>query len=356
MASHRRPKSPSRARITVLTAAAATTVALSATAAQSASAAPTQTTAQLQAEINQDNQASDAAIQQYDANQEAQQKEQAQVSTLQDQVARQQAAVNAQEAGLGAIASAQYRDGAMDPTVALMLSSNPTNYLNQASAADQIASSQTTQLSDLKTQQATLDREKAEAQTKLAALDQTSKQLAASKASVQQKLAAAQARMASLTAQQQAALAAAQQQATPTSSHSSGSGSSGSSANGYSPSGSAGDSAEATAFAAAQSRLGDVYVYGDTGPTTFDCSGLMMWSYAKAGITLGRTTYDQVTQGTAVNSTADLQIGDLVFFNGGEHVGMYAGHGMVLHAPHTGTVVKYEPISYIGSIYAMRHL
>ncbi|WP_042458663.1 C40 family peptidase, partial [Streptacidiphilus jiangxiensis] len=118
----------------------------------------------------------------------------------------------------------------------------------------------------------------------------------------------------------------------------------------------AGDSVEAAAFAAAQTRLGLPYVYGATGPDSFDCSGLMQWAYAQAGVSLGRTTYDQINDGTPVNSTADLQVGDLIFFNNDSHVGMYAGNGMVLHAPHTGTVVKYERLDWIGSIYAMRHL
>jgi cell wall-associated NlpC family hydrolase len=98
------------------------------------------------------------------------------------------------------------------------------------------------------------------------------------------------------------------------------------------------------------------YVYGATGPDSFDCSGLTQWAYAQAGVSLGRTTYDQINDGTPVASTADLQVGDLVFFNSDSHVGIYAGNGMVLHAPHTGTVVKYERMDWIGSIYAMRHI
>jgi cell wall-associated NlpC family hydrolase len=112
---------------------------------------------------------------------------------------------------------------------------------------------------------------------------------------------------------------------------------------------------EAAAFAAAQTKLGDAYVYGATGPNTFDCSGLTQWAYAQAGVSIGRTTYDQINAGTAV-SRANLQVGDLVFFNGDSHVGIYAGNNTVLHAPHTGTVVKYESIDTIGSIYAMRHI
>ncbi len=337
MASHRRPKSPTRARITVLTAAAATTVALTATATQSAQAAPKQTTAQLKSQINKLNQDADTAVQKYDAAKSQQQTLQKQVTTLQDQVARQQASVTAKSAVLGQVASAEYRSGSIDPSVQLMLSANPTEYLNQASTMGQVTDSQAALLDQLRSDQKTLDREKADAEGKLKQLDATSKQLSSSKADVQKKLAAAKAKLASLTASQRVAVNGASVSYNPGSSK-------------------AGSAAEATAFAAAQTKLGDPYVYGATGPNSWDCSGLMQWAYAQAGIAIGRTTYDQVDVGTPVASTADLQIGDLVFFNGDSHVGMYAGGGNILHAPHTGTVVKYEKMSEIGSIYAMRHL
>jgi peptidoglycan DL-endopeptidase CwlO len=344
VASHRRPKNPSRARISVLTAAAAGTVVLTAGAAQSAQAAPTQTTAQLKAQIDKLNQSSDAAVQKYDAAKSQQQTLQQQVSTLQDQVARQQASVSAKAAILGAVASAQYRSGSIDPSVQLMLSANPTQYLNQASTMSQVTDSQAALLGQLRSEQKTLDREKSDAEGKLQQLDATSKQLAASKADVQRKLAAAKAKLASLTAAQRAAVTRAEN----------GGSSSGSS---YHPgSVKAGSAAEAVAFAAAQTKLNDPYVWGATGPNSFDCSGLMQWAYAQAGVAIGRTTYDQINAGTPVASTADLQVGDLVFFNNDTHVGMYAGGGMILHAPHTGTVVKFEAMSEIGSIYAMRHL
>jgi cell wall-associated NlpC family hydrolase len=359
VASHRRPKSPSRARITVLTAAAASTVALSAVATQSAQAAPKQTTTQLKAKIAKLNTAADAAVQKYDGAQSQQQTLQKQVATLQDQVARQQASVTAKSAVLGQEASAQYRSGTVDPSVQLMLSANPTEYLNQASTMSQVTDGQAALLDQLKSDQKTLDREKADAESKLKQLDATSKELATSKADVQKKLSAAKAELASLTAAQRAAVLKAENassQSTSSRSSSSSSSSSSGSSSSYHPSDKAGSAAEATAFAAAQTKLGDPYVWGATGPHSWDCSGLMQWAYAQAGIAIGRTTYDQVDAGTAVASTADLQVGDLVFFNGDTHVGMYAGGGMIIHAPHTGTVVKFEKMSEIGSIYAMRHL
>ncbi|MFC1420103.1 C40 family peptidase [Streptacidiphilus cavernicola] len=344
MTSHRRPRSPGRARISALTAAAttvaATTVALSAVAAQSAQGAPPPTAAQLKAQIDRQNQEADQEIQQYDATQSRQQALQKQVAVLQDQVARQQALVSAKSAVLGQVAAAQYRDGSIDPSVQLMLSSDPTEYLNRASTLSQLTDSQAAVLAQLLSEQRTLSRERADAGDKLAALDAATRQLAKEKASVQRKLAAAKAQLAALTTAQRSAVARLR-------------GDGGNAA--YHPA-SAGSGVGGRAFAAAETRLNDPYIWNHTGPDSFDCSGLTQWAYKQAGLSIGRTTYDQINSGTPVTSTADLQIGDLVFFNGNTHVGLYAGGGYVLHAPHSGTVVKFEKMSYIGTIYAMRHI
>ncbi|KAA9154399.1 NlpC/P60 family protein [Amycolatopsis acidicola] len=99
-----------------------------------------------------------------------------------------------------------------------------------------------------------------------------------------------------------------------------------------------------TAINVALSKLGSDYVWGDTGPSTFDCSGLTMYSYGKAGITLPRTSSAQSTTGMAV-SRSQLQPGDLVFFGSPvHHVGIYLGDGKMVHAPDTGDVVKISPL------------
>ena len=357
MASHRRPSSPSRTRVTMLTAVAATAVAITANA-QSAQAAPKPTTASLKAEVQADNVASDKAVQKYDAAQEQQQLLQKQVTTLQNEVARQQAAINAQESVLGATAAAQYREGGtIDPTVQLMLSANPSDFLSEASTTDQLDTNQAELLSGLQSAEGTLAKEKATAEAKLKALDTVAAQLSAAKAQVQQKLAAAQAKLNSFTAAQRLAVEKALDNAPATTGHSGGSGGSGGSTGSVTLGhAAAGDSVEAAAFAAARTRIGDAYVWGATGPSTFDCSGLMMWAYAQAGLNIGRTTYDQIDAGTPVASEADLQVGDLVFFNDDSHVGMYAGDGMILHAPYPGVVVRLESINTVGTVYAMRHL
>ena len=104
-------------------------------------------------------------------------------------------------------------------------------------------------------------------------------------------------------------------------------------------------SGAAAAVRAAMSRLGLPYVWGAAGPGSFDCSGLVMWSWRLAGVSLPHFSGAQYSSTTHI-SMADLQPGDLVFpANPGEHVAMYIGGGMIIQAPHTGAVVSVAPIS-----------
>ncbi len=102
---------------------------------------------------------------------------------------------------------------------------------------------------------------------------------------------------------------------------------------------------------AALSKLGSAYVWGATGPGTFDCSGLMQWAYKQAGITLPRTSSAQAGFGTPV-SRSQLQPGDLVaYYSPVSHIGMYIGDGKMVHAPTSGDVVKISPLmsQYAGA-------
>ncbi|WP_103340510.1 C40 family peptidase [Amycolatopsis sp. CA-126428] len=102
---------------------------------------------------------------------------------------------------------------------------------------------------------------------------------------------------------------------------------------------------------AALSKLGSAYVWGATGPSTFDCSGLMQWAYKQAGITLPRNSAAQAGFGTPV-SRSQLQPGDLVaYYSPVSHIGMYIGDGKMVHAPTSGDVVKISPLmsEYAGA-------
>jgi len=116
----------------------------------------------------------------------------------------------------------------------------------------------------------------------------------------------------------------------------------------------------AAALAAARSRLGDPYVWGATGPTSFDCSGLTQWSYAHAGIALPRTAAEQWFTGPHP-SLAQLEPGDLLFWATDlsdpatiHHVTIYIGNGLMIAAPHTGTVVQVQPVYLDGFFGATR--
>jgi cell wall-associated NlpC family hydrolase len=104
-------------------------------------------------------------------------------------------------------------------------------------------------------------------------------------------------------------------------------------------------SGAAGAIAAAETRLGDPYVWGAAGPTSFDCSGLVQWAYAQVGISLPHYSGSQYDDGIKI-PMSDLEPGDLVFFaNPGDHVAIYIGGGQIIEAPHTGDVVHIIPMS-----------
>lgn len=92
-----------------------------------------------------------------------------------------------------------------------------------------------------------------------------------------------------------------------------------------------------TVVAAAYSKLGCPYVWGASGPSTFDCSGLVMWCYAQAGVSLDHYSGSQGQSG-AVIPLSQAQPGDILWKSG--HVGIYIGNGQYIHAPQTGDVVK----------------
>jgi cell wall-associated NlpC family hydrolase len=86
------------------------------------------------------------------------------------------------------------------------------------------------------------------------------------------------------------------------------------------------------------------YVWGGSTPAGFDCSGFTAYVYGELGITLAHSTYAQWDAGTHIRRR-DLEPGDLVFFDGIGHVGIYIGGGLFVHAPHTGTVVSVNRLS-----------
>lgn len=93
----------------------------------------------------------------------------------------------------------------------------------------------------------------------------------------------------------------------------------------------------------AKNFIGVPYRYGGSSPSGFDCSGFVKFVYGYFGVSLPRTSYSQMQSGYAVSTDA-LQPGDLLFFRGGGHVGIYAGNNTYIHAPQTGRTVSVDPI------------
>lgn len=91
--------------------------------------------------------------------------------------------------------------------------------------------------------------------------------------------------------------------------------------------------------------IGVRYVYGGSSPRSgFDCSGFVRYVYAHFGVSLPHSSYAQFSDGRRV-SRGHLRPGDLVFFDGLGHVGMYVGNGRFIHAPHTGTRVRIQTLA-----------
>jgi cell wall-associated NlpC family hydrolase len=109
----------------------------------------------------------------------------------------------------------------------------------------------------------------------------------------------------------------------------------------------------AQALRFALTKRGDPYVWGAAGPSSFDCSGLVLWAYAQVGIGLPHFTGDQWNMGVHV-ARAGLQPGDLVFFYPDiGHVGMYIGNGLMVDAPTFGEPVQVQPVMwdvYVGAV------
>ncbi|MFB7596265.1 NlpC/P60 family protein [Streptomyces sp. NPDC056160] len=321
-----------RAAVTALSAAAAVLGALPAT---SAVAAPHGGT---RAEVDRLYHEAEKATQDFDRADERADVLRRQVRDAQDRIARRQQRVNALRESIGSVAGAQYRSGGLDPSLALLFSRDPAEYLDKATTLDRLGAHQAGELHELRQALRELAQERAEATGALAALEKSRAAVAAHKHTVERKLAQARRLLNSLTRSERDAYDRASR----------------SGGDGVLPGrddllsgpggGPAASGRAAAALAAARSALGRPYVWGASGPSGFDCSGLMQWSYAQAGVHLPRTSQEQRYAGRQV-PLSQARPGDLVVYRSdASHVAMYVGGGRVIHAPYPGAPVRYDPV------------
>ncbi|MEU9332130.1 NlpC/P60 family protein [Streptomyces sp. NPDC048290] len=392
MASHRkyRPSGPRVAgiRTPALATAALTSVALLSQTADAAPADDKPSLEEVEKKVDDLYRQAESATEKYNAAKEKTTKQRKQVDTLMDDVARRAQKLNDAREELGSYAAAQYRTGAAAPsTASLLLADSPQDYFDQTQLMGRLTERQKTAVDDYFAQQSDTMDKRREAGKSLETLTDTQDDLRTAKATVQRKLANARELLSDLTAQEKARLAeierrkqaeaerkaeelARQQQAeeerrqeeaarqqTEEQSGSAGSAGSADSGSGSTGTGtgsdpSATDPAYSTkaekAIAFARAQIGKPYVWGATGPGSYDCSGLTQAAWKAAGVTLPRVTYDQVKAGTTVTVSA-ARPGDLVFFyDDVTHVGLYIGNGKMIHAPKPGAYVREESIFYDG--------
>ncbi|MBR8643371.1 C40 family peptidase [Streptomyces tuirus] len=382
MASHRKSR-PTGSRVAGIRTPALATAALTSVAllSQSANAAPEAddkpSLEEVEKKVDDLYRQAESATDKYNAAKEKTAKQRKRADTLLDDVAQRTQKLNEAREELGSFAAAQYRTGASAPdTATFLLADTPQDYFDQTQLMDRMTGRQKVAVDDYVTQQAETMEKRREATESLETLTESQGDLKTAKATVQRKLADARELLSKLTAEEKARLAAiekekqeeaarkaaelarqqaeqqkaeeeaAQQQESGTSS------SSGSSSGASSSSSAPADSSYATkaekALTFARAQIGKPYVWGAVGPGSYDCSGLTQAAWKAAGVTLPRTTYDQVNAGTTV-PVSQAQPGDLVFFyDDVTHVGIYIGNGMMIHAPKPGTYVREESIYYDG--------
>ncbi|MFF5482610.1 NlpC/P60 family protein [Streptomyces sp. NPDC012935] len=382
MASHRKSR-PSGTRVAGIRTPAFATAALTSVAllSQTANASPSTddkpSLEEVEKKVDDLYRQAESATEKYNAAKEKTAKQRKHVDTLLDDVARRTQKLNDAREELGRNAAAQYRTGASAPdTATFLLADTPQDYFDQSQLMDRMTGRQKESVDDYFTQQSATMKKRQEATQSLETLTESQNDLQTAKSTVQKKLADARELLSQLTAEEKARLAAiekrkqeeaarkaaelarqqeaaerrrqeaAQQQESEDSSSDS------SSSDSSSSDSSASDPSYATkaekALAFARSQVGKPYVWGATGPDSYDCSGLTQAAWKAAGVDIPRVTYDQVNAGTTV-AVSSAKPGDLVFFYDDiTHVGLYIGNGMMIHAPKPGTYVREESIYYDG--------
>ena len=310
----------------------------------SVSAAPGSSIAEARRELEQLNDRVDQVVEDYDEARLALARAQRAAAASAAKVARAQAQLTALQRGLGSLAAAAYRYGGTDDFVNLVTTSSPQNFLDRATSLDRIAKGRSDQIRNVKAAQRTLTSERAAASRVVAAAAAIEQRLAGARAEIEAatarqqvllgRLESAAARRARLEREARARRAQADRASRATTRVASYNGPASGRA--------------AIAVREAYRQLGKPYRWGASGPNSFDCSGLMMWVWGKAGVSLPHSSRAQYGYGRHV-SKSELRPGDLVFYGHPiHHVGIYVGNGQYIAAPQTGDVVSFRSVNRGG--------
>ncbi|WP_030542653.1 C40 family peptidase [Streptomyces albus] len=380
MASHRksRPLGTPASRRTAVglgTAALASVTLLQSAQAAPGDGEPKQSIEEVQKKVDELYRQAGSATQQYNQAKERTEEQRSKVDGLLDAVAKRTEKLNEARRSLGSFATAQYRGGGMSPTATMLLASDPQDYFDQTRVMARMTDQQEQAVEEFREQQIATTEKREEASRSLGTLTDSQEKLRESKRTVQAKLAEARELLSRLTAEERARLAeierkkeaeaqrkaeelARQQEAErqrlaeearqQAQAEAAAGTDTGTSAGTDTSAGSGTTETTGTkaqqAIEFARAQIGKPYVWGATGPNSYDCSGLTGAAWKAAGVTLPRTTYDQVNTGTRIAKSA-MQPGDLIFFYDDiSHVGLYIGGGQMIHAPKPGTNVRIESI------------
>ncbi len=241
-------------------------------------------------------------------------------------------------------AAEMYATGGIDPSMQMMLASEPDDFLLQAQSLDQVLRSQDADLRRAQVAQLELAQDKARADQELVKLRELQVQAKKEREAAHDKLVQAQQLLSRLKAEERERLAAIQERRAAQAAAAARSSVSTPSSSVPAPT-SSGSGRGSTAVAYANAQVGKPYVFGASGPSAFDCSGLTSAAWAQAGVSLPHSAAAQYGVTSRVDA-GSLQPGDLLFFYSGiSHVGMYVGGGMMVHASNPSTGVERVPLA-----------
>ena len=317
-----------------------------ATFAGSAGAAPQPTVGQVQARLKQLNSRAENLDQQFAQAQQDLASASQRLKLVNHQASRYLARYRSMRAEIARIAATAYMNGQMTSVAALLTSGDAQQALDQSSILLQLSSSNSAEMSQFLSAARQLTGAQQAARRARTAIVELRNKLASQKKSLGKLIGQQKALLAQLTPAQQQATGPGTSTGTGTGGGGAGTGGGGTGTGGggtttyKGPTGT--QAGKAVAFAYAQ--LGKPYVWGATGPGSYDCSGLTMASWAAAGVSIPRTSYSQWA-GLPHVPTSQLQPGDILVFNGVGHVAIYVGGGYLIDAPHSGAVVEKVALS-----------